>query len=108
MGDSVSLVAKGSLLPGNVYRTRWSGEGESEPIIGSQQLTGTGRNINCMVEANNQNGLKASVAAGVGRGSIDILQSGTAFKNDVNAWQKINSASGENIDLYAGTSDKLN
>ena len=78
-----------------------------EPIIGAQQLTGTGRNIDCMVEAINRNGLQASVAAEMGRGSIDVLQSGTSFENGVDAWQKINSASGENIELDAKTSDKL-
>jgi hypothetical protein len=105
-GDSVSLVAKGQLLPGNAYSTEWKGVEESGPIIGTQQLTGTGRNIDCMVEAINRNGLQASVAAGMGRGSIDVLQSGTAFENGVDAWQKINSAYGENIELYAKTSDK--
>jgi hypothetical protein len=106
-GDSVSLMAKGRLLPGNVYDSHWYGEGKSEPIIGFHQLTGTGRNIDCMVRAQNRDGLKASVAVGVGRGSIDVLQSGTAFKDGVDAWQEINSASGDNIELYAKTSDKL-
>ena len=106
-GNSVSLMAKGQLLPGNVYYTDWCDEGKSDPIIGVQQLTGTGRNIACMAKAQNRDGLKASVAVGVGRGSIDVLQSGTASKDGVDAWQKINSASGDNIELYAKTSDKL-
>jgi hypothetical protein len=62
--------------------------------------------VNCMVEAINKDGLKASVAAGMGIGSIDILQSGTASKKDVYAWQEIDSASGDTIELSAATSDK--
>ena len=106
-GDSVSLVATGRLLPGNFYSTRWSGVEKSKPIIGSQQLTGTGSNIDCRVEAINRDGLKAGVVAKVREGSIDILQSGSASKRDVYAWQEIDSASGENIELYATTSDEL-
>jgi hypothetical protein len=45
MAISVSLIAKGQLLPGNVYYTDWCDEGKSDPLIGVQQLTGTGRNL---------------------------------------------------------------
>jgi hypothetical protein len=106
-GDSVTLAAKGFLLPGAHYKQSWDGEDTSGPIEGIQELTGTGSNIKCTSVAVNRNGLEARVSAGVGKGSIDIKQGATASDSMADAWQSINSAMGENIELKAETSDKL-
>jgi hypothetical protein len=106
-GDSVTLAAKGFLLPGAHYKQYWNGVDTSGPITGIQELIGTGSNIECISLAVNRNGLEARVSAGVGKGSIDIKQGATASEFTADAWQGINSAMGENIELNAETSDKL-
>ena len=106
-GDSVTLAAKGFLLPGAHYKQSWNGVDTSGPIAGIQELIGTGSNIKCTSVAVNRNGLEARVSAGVGKGSIDIKQGATASEFTADAWQGINSAMGDNIELNAETSDKL-
>jgi hypothetical protein len=105
-GDRVTLTAKGSLDPGNTYTQSWTPEATS--ITGTQKLSGTGSNIECTSEAvTKKYGLEASVSAGVGKGDIDIIQGATASESTADAWQTINSAKGENIELNAETSDRL-
>ena len=106
-GDSVTLAAEGFLLPGAHYKQSWNGEDTYGPIAGTQELIGTGSNIKCTSVAVNRNGLEARVSAGVGKGSIDLKQVATASESMADAWQRINSAMGENIELNAETSDKL-
>lgn len=104
-GNKVTLIAKGSLDPGNTYSQYWTHQDTS--IAGTQKLTGTGSNIECTSEAvTKKYGLEASVSAGVGKGFIDIEQGATASESTADAWQMINTANGKNIELNAGTSDK--
>ncbi len=104
-GDSVTLTAKGVLLSGDYYKPTWCGGNTF--ISGTQGLKATGNSIECTSQAVNRDGLASSVSAGVGKGSIDIKQGATASDSTADAWQRINSAMGENIKLNAETSDKL-
>ena len=106
-GDSVKLEAYGTLKKKDGYSTSWSGGGSSDSITGTQRLDNAGTNINCMVHATNRDKLTASVTAAMDSGKIDIQQTGRASKDGADAWQKIESASGDNIWLNAETSDAL-
>ena len=103
--DSITLSAEGILQSGDYYKPCWTG-GDTF-ISGTQGLKATGRSIECSSEAVNRNGLAARVSAGVDKGSIDIKQGATASDSIADAWQGINSAMGENIELNAETSDRL-
>ena len=102
-GDSVTLTAKGVLLSGDYYKPTWCGGNTF--ISGTQGLKATGNRIECTSQAVNRDGLASSVSAGIGKGSIDIKQGATASDSTADAWQRIASASGDNIVLSAGASD---
>lgn len=102
-GDSVTLAAKGFLFSGDYYKPTW--DVKHNYITGIQGLKATGSNFELTSKAVNRNGLEASVSAGVGKGSIDINQVATASEVTADSRQKIASASGDDIELIAETSD---
>lgn len=107
-GDSVTLTARGFLLPGAHYKQSWNGEHTSGPITGNQELSGNViKTIECSSKAVNRNGLVARVSASGSEGSIDIKQGATASESMADAWQGINWDDGKNIELSAETSDRL-
>ena len=105
-GDRVTLTAKGFLDPGNTYTQSWTPEATS--ITGTQRLIGTGSNIECTSEAVNKNmGLRLVYLPVSAKEILTSIQGATASESTADAWQMINSAKGENIELNAETSDRL-